>query len=372
MMSNICIVHFNPIEKYPPVINLLQYIAEQQLTGVSVTVITTLQANGEELAIPGIDIRRVVKWQQRNRLQRILFYWQFNARALRILRKLRPGTVLYYETFSAGAPCFYKKWINRSSRLFIHYHEYTSTEEFRKGIVMNRWLHQLEGQIYSSAHWVSHTNSTRLGLFIKDQAENAPPNTYVVPNYPPGKWYGRTRGKKRNADSRLAFVYVGSLSMKTMYTREFANFVAGQPGECYWDIYSDNHEDAVKDFLAALNGDNINFKGSVAYHDLPGILPGYDIGVILYKGDTFNFRFNAPNKFFEYLAAGLNVWYPGAMEGMHVYDELNQKPFVQRMNFDSLVLPSAGEGYRVAEIPPPAYKAEDAYAGLWQSLTAPV
>jgi hypothetical protein len=64
----------------------------------------------------------------------------------------------------------------------------------------------------------------------------------------------------------------------------------------------------------------INWNKHIAYSNLPKILPEYDAGVVLYKATTKNYEYNAPNKLFEYLSCGLQIWYPEQMKGIHKYN----------------------------------------------------
>lgn len=47
----------------------------------------------------------------------------------------------------------------------------------------------------------------------------------------------------------------------------------------------------------------------IDYYELPKELIKYDIGLVLYKGHIPNYIYNVPNKVYEYLACGLQVWY---------------------------------------------------------------
>jgi hypothetical protein len=66
----------------------------------------------------------------------------------------------------------------------------------------------------------------------------------------------------------------------------------------------------------------------------------YQIGIILHKGDTLNYVHNAPNKLFEYLVCGLDVWFPNEMQGVYPYERNDAFPkvisvdFTRMKNFD--------------------------------------
>lgn len=356
------VVHFNPLEKYPPAVNLLRYLSSQKEIPVDIQVMTTqLDLVSWLVQIKGVK-RTNIKWKpNQHKLLRLWAYTIFNLQALSQLIRTQPDLVMYYETLSSWAPVFYKRFFGKNTRLFIHYHEYMSAAEYQSGMVLNRWFHQYEKRIYPFAEWISHTNYDRMKLFKKDIGYDIN-HTYVMPNYPPISWLETCRLVGRAKDERIGFVYVGALALNTMHTREMAEFVAANPEFCYWDIYSDNTAPEVVLLLNTLNASNISFKGSIAYDDLPGILPKYDVGLILYNGNTFNFAFNAPNKYFEYLACGINVMYGTGMKGMYQYEQSAKKPWTRQVNFESLEKFSFNEAARTSNIPVPSYFAEKAYA----------
>jgi hypothetical protein len=363
------IVHFQPIEKYPPVVNCARFIAEQPGYKGNVSMLTTDAGAGNTfLDIKGVTIHRLATWKKRNRWMRLWFYIQFNVRAAWWLWRKKPDKVIYFETLSAFGPWIYKKWFNRRAAVYIHYHEYTSTEEYRAGMALNRWLHNKELTLYPLSAWVSHTNTERMGMFLQDVGKQAPPHTFIIPNYPSAAWGNKAAGVSRNEDNRIGFVYVGALSLNTMYTKEMAQFIAANPDTCYWHIYSDNFDEEVMHFLNSLKATNIFFKGRVQYDELSLVLPKYDVGVILYKGDTLNYAFNAPNKFFEYLACGLHVWYDKGMKGMKGFEQTQKAPYVLCVDFERHAFPEPGLVYQRPVGVQQVYKSEDIYRTLWLHL----
>ncbi len=368
-MDRFCIVHFQPLEKYPPVINMLRYLASSTGGKCRIEVLTTGTSRFHwQLEIPGIIIRRLTWWEtSAGRLRRAWQYLVFNFASLFFVLRLRPEAIMYYETLSALAPWFYKKWIKRTVSIFIHYHEYTTASEYKTGMLLNRYLHSKELSLYQDA-WVSHTNIIRMELFKKDIDAVHLRNMHILPNYPPAAWQQYVENISRCDNQKIGFVYVGALSMSSMYTLEMALFVAAHSDSCYWDIYSDNHQPEVRRFLDELGASNIHFKGAVQYDELPAILPIYDIGIILYNGSTANYIYNAPNKLFEYLVCGLNVWYPVVMEGIKPYDNSIDKPWVKSVDFNNLELPDRNLAKRVSKLPMQAFTAESVYGELWKCI----
>lgn len=369
-MKKLCIVHFLPIEGYPPAINYISFAATQAGNEYDIHVITTQSGKENHVAdIQGVTIHRIVQWKQlMSRTARMALYIKFNLSCAKLLIKERPGVVMYYETLSAGGAWLYKKIFNRHSHLFIHYHEYTSQQEYRQGMVLSRLLHKLEMSLYHLADWISHTNAKRLELFLKDINKTTLTNVFELPNYPPVSWQKQAHKVSRAQDSRIGFVYVGALSLETMYTREMARFISAHPDQYYWDIYSDNHDNDVIAFLQSLNAHNIQFKGAVKYSDLPTILPVYDVGVILYKGVILNYVYNAPNKFFEYFVCGLNIWYPKEMLGMTPYDQSRGKPFVRMVDFMELQFTDSSLWTKSVALAQQPYYAERVYIQLWDKM----
>jgi len=86
-----------------------------------------------------------------------------------------------------------------------------------------------------------------------------------------------------------------------------------------------------------MNGEVIRFfpKG-VEYDDLPGVLRQYHAGVILYRAETLNYRFNETNKLFEYLSCGLDVWYSHRMEGIRPHARIDICPRVIECDFENM------------------------------------
>lgn len=236
-------------------------------------------------------------------------------------------------------------------------------------MILNRWLHKIETGIYQHAAWISHTNQDRMQMFLNDIKPVSPANTHILPNYPPASWQNSLKNK-RTDENRIGFVYVGALSLDTMYTKEMAEFVAANSDKYYWHIYSDTFDKSVTGFLQRLNAGNISFKGSVKYDELPEILGQYDIGVILYKGHIPNYIYNAPNKLFEYQACGLNVWFPLEMKGAYPYINEDTPPCVLAIDFGNLSNLPPGKKIKTNSTLGAAYRycAEEVLQDLWNVI----
>ncbi len=199
-MRKLAILHFNPIELYPPVLNWLDFLRKKAGDGFKVRVF----ARGR--------IRK-------NKVVAYLNYLAYYTNATVQLVFWRPEIILYYETLSCLPAYFYKKYINRNSRLFIHFHEYTSLTEYAEAGWLTRWARRKEIELFSRAEWISHTNAERLELFRSDLKGINLPGLQVLPNYPPASWR-RTGAGPEHTTAQLKLVYVGALSLETFVCRE--------------------------------------------------------------------------------------------------------------------------------------------------------
>jgi hypothetical protein len=335
-MANKAIIHFAPLELYPPIQNLIHELEHSENS--KVIILTTSSYNvllkPYQTENKNIHIQRLAKsGKTMSFITRYWNYFNFYFLCLFHLARWRPDTILYFETLSSLPVYFYQTFLMKSVRIFIHYHEYTSKEEYENGMILSRFFHKLEKKIYPIARWVSHTNSYRMEMFKKDVFPVVVTNPYLLPNYPPRNW---SRQAKQKLGIPIQIVYTGALSLQTMYVKEFAEWVLTNNGKVIWDIYTYNYSNEAKDYLMSLNTAWINFRDGIDYPKLPMVLNNYDVGIILYKGHISNYVFNAPNKLFEYLACGLDVWFPNVMKGCQDYVTTNAVPLVKAIDFSLL------------------------------------
>ena len=166
------ILHFQPLEMYPPVMNLLNtFDIKVKENGLDITVFSTYRPKSKEpdFLLPNIKIKRTQGiLKNENNLVRSLKYILFNCVALIYLFWKRPKIVYYYESFSAYPSIIYKKWFNHNCILIAHYHEYSTKEEFKAASRVVRTLWALEKNNFGLFNVLSHTNEKLMDLFKKD------------------------------------------------------------------------------------------------------------------------------------------------------------------------------------------------------------
>ncbi len=337
MDKPVVLIHFLSLEQYPPVMNLIEFIARQG--DRNLVVLTTAHrdkaVHSFSVESERIIIKRLSKSDKdASPLFRYYQYLKFYSLCALELIALKPRKILYYETLSSFPAFLYWKHVNSNVKIFIHYHEYTSPAEQLSGMRLSRYFHQKEKEMYPTVEWLSHTNPERLRLFLEDEGLQLSEKFFVMPNYPGRNWFRGKRVGNRNLPKEI--VYVGAVSRETMYFEEFVKWVMAHKGQFTFDIYSNNISKEDRDWLLSLIGTNVRLHPSLAYSELPDLLSRYDIGVILYKGHIPNYVHNAPNKLFEYLACGLDVWVPSTMTGCIPYHTDGTFPIVIPVDFTKL------------------------------------
>jgi hypothetical protein len=333
MSKKIVIIHFQPLELYPPVQNLINFF-ESETTENDISVITTRSKNKiPAFQTKNIEIFRFGKTGIKNIFLRYGNYIIFYSFSLIKLIIKRPDRIFYFETLSSYPAFLYKKYFSKKAEILIHYHEYSSPQEIIDGMKLNKMFHVREKNLYPDAVWISHTNEYRMDLFKKDEYPVLINNAHILPNYPPASWQSSNR---RNISEPLKIIMAGALGFDTMYVKEFAEWIIQQGGKVVWDIYSFTISREAKSYLESLHTNYITLKGSVEYKKLPEVLKNYDVGVILYKGHIPNYIYNAPNKLFEYHVSGLDVWFPEQMIVAHTYIKTDSYPKILPVNFEKL------------------------------------
>jgi hypothetical protein len=338
-MSKLVLVHFQPIENYPPAMNMINSLLKNTINPI----VFTTSINNNWFNIPNQKIFRLGLITN-NSFYRYINYLKFNFGSLLLLFWFRPKSVLFYETYSCF-PVYLYKLIFKKVTVFIHHHEYMSNQEKLTSSAYYRFLMKFEEKLFSKAIWLSQTNEDRKLLFLADHPLLNNNSIYVLPNYPPKEWSliaKNIRSQHTNINNDfIKVVYVGSLCLETMYTKEFANWVIEKNGIVIWDIYCNNYSSEVLAYFKNLNSPFINLLEGKQYYSLPTILTQYHIGIVLYKGHIPNYVYNIPNKVFEYLSCGLEVWYPEVLKSTKNWHQQNMhfalKSFSLTKGFDDLL-----------------------------------
>jgi hypothetical protein len=227
----------------------------------------------------------------------------------------------------------------KATPIFIHFHEYVSPEEKQQSSYFVKYLLKKESYLLKNANWISQTNEERMELFQKDYPFLSQSECHIFQNYPPANWQNLAQANKRNRvqTTSTKIIYIGALGIKSTYIEVFAKWVNQQKGAYYFDIFSDNIEKEVIEMLLSLKSPFISINQPINYFDLPSILANYDIGVVLYTGHIPNYVYNVPNKVFEYLVCGLDVWYSKDLISTAKFQQDNKIENLKAVCFKDLV-----------------------------------
>lgn len=334
--KKVFIIHFQPLKLFPPAMNLIDFLSKEEdiklficTNDKSKSSLTSYENSKVTIFRPS-SLTENSYWQYVN-------YFLFYSSSLFHLLWHRPETVIYIETLSSWPALVYKKIRRSKVRLMAHYHEYTEPGLYASGMVLSKWMHKWELQMYSRFSWISHTNTERMQMFKNDCDLNKMNEElfHIMPNYPSKEWINL---KENNyADNKIKrLVFVGSLGYKNMYLKELLDWLAIYRDEFALDVYSYNIDAKAKLTLQECNLPNVQYHGGCNYYDLPAILKNYDIGLVIYKPFSKNTVHAVANKVFEYLACGLDVWFSSDMTYTYNYVRENVYPKVIPVNFEQL------------------------------------
>lgn len=353
----IAYLHVLPLEYYPPARNILILMSRRSAWQVR----AWTSRNRRDLPAwnrGDMEISRPWNAGLRSLLPfRIAGYIAWHFRAAVQIAAWKPDALIAVEPHSALAAWLYYRIFRGKAALFIHHHEYYSPEDFSApGMRVLQRTRVLERRdLFPRAGWISQTNPERMRLLRAGNPVISEKVARILPNFPPAQWVRKALAIPQSpASERLRLVYLGSASLEDTFIEEVARWVEARPDRLSLHVVGNNVSNDVWKRLHSMDAPNITTdEEGCDYEALPELLTQFDVGLILYKGNTLNFVHNVPNKAIEYLACGLEVWYPREMEGMRAFhDQFPGEP-LREMDFRGLTdIPSqAGGGERSGDFP---------------------
>lgn len=305
MSNKIAILHFNVIEKYPPVMNFIFDTIEKN-SDQRILVFTTKNTTCYKTPhFPNTKIYRFGTISS-NLIQRHVSYLCFNIMCSIVLLMNKIESIIVFETLSLF-PLWVISKIYKSKRGHIHYHEYISKPERNTSSAYLKALFILEDQLLKKFQ-CSHTNLDRKRLFLIDKPFLNSEMIEVRPNMPPRSWWDQYgKFKKLSIIKRVRLVYVGACDYRTMYIREVLDWVNIYQDLLELTIFSQELDKETENLILGYNCKSIKLLPPIDYYDLPKELVNFDIGLVLYNGHIPNYVYNVPNKVYEYLSCGLQV-----------------------------------------------------------------
>jgi hypothetical protein len=305
MSNKIAILHFNVIEKYPPVMNFI-FDALEENPAQKILVFTT--ENSTSYKTPHFPNTKIYRFGtiSSNSIKRYASYMWFNLMSSIMLLINRVDKILVFETLSL-LPLWVVSKIYNSDKCHIHFHEYISEPERFASSAYMKVLFKLEDQLLNK-YACSQTNVERKQMFLTDKPFLKSEMVEVRPNMPPKSWwknYGQF--KKLCSDTKIRLAYVGACNMQTMYVKEVLDWVNSNRHNLELTIFSQELDKETENLILSYNCKSIKLLQPVDYYDLPKELIKFDIGLVLYNGHIPNHVYSVPNKVYEYLSCGLQV-----------------------------------------------------------------
>lgn len=336
--NKISIIHYMPVEFYPPTMNFINYLSCQPDMVVKIHTTHNFLQRDEFKEKNGVSIFRSFHPKiNDSHIVKILKYLQFNLLSFFKLLISKPDILIYYESLSALPSYLYLKFNRKKTKLIIINHEYFSKEWYIKTATkLMKFNHYLERKkLFKCAKLISQTNIDRKIKFLSDH--NIPEEkVFLMPNYPPSS-FKLTNTTKPVIKSPLRLVYIGTLSLEYSYIKEVCEWVIKNKTDILLDIFAYNIEPITKKYLNELDCQQIQvFEDGINYFKIPHILGNYDVGLVLYNALTDNFKFNAPNKLFEYFGCGLDVWFSSDLITSKNYIITESYPKIIEVDFNRI------------------------------------
>jgi hypothetical protein len=305
MPNKIAILHFNIIEKYPPVMNFI-FDSLEEKPDQKILVLTT--KNITSYTTPNFPKTKIYRFGtiSSNPFKRYASYIWFNLMSFIVMLVNRVDKVTVFETLSIF-PFWLVSKMCKSKRGHIHFHEYISEPERMASSAYMKGLFKLEDQLLKK-YPCSHTNEDRKRLLLIDKPFLKSEMVEIRPNMPPRYWWNQYgKFKKPRTGERIRLVYIGACDHKTMYIKEVLDWINLNQDVLELTIFSQELHKETEVLILGYNCKSIKLLRPIDYYDLPKELIKYDIGLVLYNGYIPNHVYSVPNKVHEYLSCGLQV-----------------------------------------------------------------
>lgn len=297
--SQICVLHYLPVEEYPPLQNLMLAFCEQN--GMNVVIFSgSLEVNECDTRLVGDNVtafflpyKTTGGWRQKRDFAAFI-------RKETITRHF-DCVIAYGDEFS-GLVC---SRMNAKVKA-LHLHELPPQLSIRNKFVSNSLLLELVllRFVIRRFGWVSQVTPKRAELFSKRfnvQCRN-------LFNFPSAGFASNI--PENVANDKLKIVYVGSCNPVSIQVSTLKMLSKSNGVEL--SVLPTNSEGL--DYIAGLDG--VQILRRVPYSKLPNLLGQFDVGLVLYNGHSENMRYGVPNKLIEYLRCGLHVVYHSALESV--------------------------------------------------------
>lgn len=297
--KEICVLHYLPVEEYPPLQNLMLAFCEQKEMNV-VIFSGSLEANkcysrllADNITAFFFPYSKTGGWRSKCDFVSFIRKETVSRRFDCVFAFGDEFSGLVGSRMSAKVKALHLHELPPQSRIW---NKYVSKSLLLELVLLKLVIKQFD--------WVSQVTPKRAELFsrrFKVQCRN-------LFNYPSASFASNI--PERAVNDKLKIVYVGScnpvsiqVSILSMLSKLYGVELSVLPT---------NSEGL--DYIAGLDG--VQILRRVPYSELPNLLGQFDVGLVLYNGHSDNMRYGVPNKLIEYLRCGLHVVYHSALESV--------------------------------------------------------
>ena len=309
---DLCVVHFLPIAKYPPLHYLIHFLGQQ--AGIQCTIVCSGKKEDFQFAYANVSVH-FVDGQPTSSVNKKIRFWSTVKKKLR--GRSFDACLGYGDEFSGLiATTMSCKWRG------LHLHELPPSLHLGNKFLSRSQRLEIFAlrQRLKRFHWISQVTPERASLF----AERFGASSDNLFNFPP-KSFAMDREPLKPKDGTLRVLYVGSCNAHSIHV-EALHDLSDLPGISVSVLPTNRIGlDEVK------ANKKIQILHPCPYHELPEILAGYDVGMVLYKGASDNMRLGVPNKVVEYVSCGLFALYVSSIEGI--------RSFVAHRGLENIIIP---------------------------------
>ena len=122
-MYRVFVIHFQPLEYFPPALNFVRYLASREDILVSVSTTQTASQSFRAELDDRVDLRRfdLLDYRTATRIGRALKYIKFAFSTILQIRQSSPDVIVYVDPYSALPGIVYKLLLSRNVKLWIHF-----------------------------------------------------------------------------------------------------------------------------------------------------------------------------------------------------------------------------------------------------------
>lgn len=304
------------------------YLAKQLVEdGHEVTVITSNTKNKdwkflEVKNIDGIEVKYIKNYYDSSmgKIERIFAFFKFMIYSTYYALKEKNIDIIFASTtpLTIGIPAYFKKLFNKNAKFIFEVRDVWPDIPYEMGYIKSKLLFKIlkafENKLYKSSDKIiaiSEGIKQKINTSFQDK-------TYVYPFGANLKLFNTHKSdewkKSNNINCKTLYVFTGAIGFANgvEYLIEAAKILSEQNNkEIHIAIIG---QGSAKKSIVSLKDEyslsNVTIFDSVAVEELNKIYESADAGVILFGNLSESYRFTAsPNKFFDYIAAGLPFFF---------------------------------------------------------------